>query len=72
MGIGVSIFLLAVGAILTFAVEAEVGGIDLDTVGIILMVVGGLGLLVTLLIWGPRDRAATRERVVREDVRDLP
>jgi hypothetical protein len=73
MGIGVSIFLLAVGAILTFAVEAEVAGIDLDTVGIILMVVGGLGLLVTLLIWGPRERAAgTRERVVREDVRDLP
>jgi hypothetical protein len=73
MGIGVSIFLLAVGAILTFAVETEVGGIDLDTVGIILMVVGGVGLLVTLLIWGPRDRAATsRERVVHEDVRDLP
>jgi hypothetical protein len=37
------------------------------------MVVGGLGLLVTLLIWAPRDRAATsRERVVHEDVRDLP
>ena len=73
MGIGVSIFLVAVGAILTFAVETEVGGIDLDTVGIILMVVGGLGLLVTLLIWGPRDRAvASRERVVHEDVRDLP
>jgi hypothetical protein len=41
-------------------------------VGIILMIVGGLGLLFTLLIWGPRERAASRERVVREDVRDLP
>ncbi|HEX6888525.1 MAG TPA: DUF6458 family protein, partial [Candidatus Nanopelagicales bacterium] len=70
MGIGVSIFLLAVGAILTFAVDAEVSGIDLTTVGVILMVVGGIGLLVTLLVWGPRDRAV-REQVVREDVRDI-
>jgi hypothetical protein len=69
MGIGVSIFLLAVGAILTFAVDAQVSGIDLTTVGVILMVVGGIGLLVTLLVWGPRDRAV-REQVVREDIRD--
>jgi hypothetical protein len=72
MGIGVSIFLLAVGAILTFAVEADVGGVNIDTVGIILMIVGGLGLLFTLLIWGPRERTASRERVVREDGRDIP
>jgi hypothetical protein len=72
MGIGVSIFLLAVGAILTFAVETEVGGVNIDTVGIILMVVGGIGLLVTLLIWGPRERAAGRDRVVHEDARDVP
>jgi hypothetical protein len=70
MGIGVSIFLLAVGAILTFAVDAQVSGIDLTTVGVILMVVGGIGLLVTLLVWGPRDRAV-REQVVREDIRDI-
>ncbi len=43
MGIGVSLFLIAVGAILAFAVEAEVGGIDIDTVGIILMIVGAIG-----------------------------
>ena len=58
MGIGVSIFLLAVGAILTFAVEAEVAGIDLDVVGLILMAVGALGLVMTLLVWGPRRRVA--------------
>lgn len=68
MGIGVSIFLLAVGAILTFAVDAEVSGVDLSMVGLILMVAGGIGLLLTLLVWGPRDRA-TRERVIETDVR---
>lgn len=45
MGIGISIFLAAVGAILTFAVTAEVGGINLDTVGVVLMVVGLLGAI---------------------------
>ena len=68
MGIGVSIFLLAVGAILTFAVDAEVSGVDLSMIGLILMVAGGIGLLLTLLVWGPRDRA-TRERVIETDVR---
>lgn len=66
MGLGVSIFLLAVGAILTFAVDADLNGIDLDTVGVILMVVGGIGLLLTLLIWGSRERTP-RGRVVRPD-----
>ena len=48
MGIGASIFLLAVGAILTFAVSWTVQGVDLEVVGIILMIAGGLGLIVTL------------------------
>lgn len=51
MGIGVSIFLLAVGAILAFAVEIETSGIDLDAVGVILMVVGAIGLLTSFLFW---------------------
>ena len=51
MGIGVSIFLLAVGAILAFAVNVEMSGIDLDTVGVILMIVGLLGLLLSLVFW---------------------
>ena len=48
MGIGASIFLLAVGAILAFAVEWTVQGVDLEAVGIILMIAGCLGLAVTL------------------------
>lgn len=47
MGIGIGIFLLAVGAVLAFAVETSVSGIDLDVVGVILMVVGAVGL-----VWG--------------------
>jgi uncharacterized YccA/Bax inhibitor family protein len=51
MGIGVSLLLIAVGAILTWAVNAEVSGIDLQTVGIILMVVGAVGGLISLIFW---------------------
>lgn len=51
MGIGVSIFLLAVGAILTFALDVNVSGIDLDTVGVILMVVGLIGLCFSAMFW---------------------
>lgn len=66
MGIGASIFLIAVGAILTFALETDVEGIDLDTVGIILMIVGVLGLLLTLLLLG---NARTRGTTVVEERR---
>lgn len=69
MGIGVSIFLIAVGAILTFAIHATVSGVSIQTVGVILMVVGAIGLLVTMLIWGPR-RSAARGGVVEERVVD--
>lgn len=68
MGIGVSIFLIAVGAILTFAVHASVNGISIQTIGVILMVVGALGLLVTMLIFAPRR--AARGGVVEERVID--
>jgi hypothetical protein len=66
MATGSSIFLIAVGAILTFAVDATVQGIDIATVGIILMVAGVLGLLVSLL-WLDRATAPRAEtRVVEE------
>jgi hypothetical protein len=48
---GISLFFLAVGAILTFAVDTTVRGIDLDTVGVILMVIGLLGMLLSLVLW---------------------
>jgi hypothetical protein len=51
MGIGTSIFLIAVGAILRFAVTATVSGISIQTVGLILMIVGIVGLILSLLFW---------------------
>ena len=51
MGISVSILLIAVGAILTWAVTAEAEGIDINTVGVILLIVGLLGLVLSLLFW---------------------
>ena len=51
MGLGVSIFLIAVGAILAFAVEVETQGFDLNTVGVILMIVGAIGLLLSMMFW---------------------
>ena len=68
MGIGVSLFLLAVGAILTWAVDVSTQGFNLNTMGVILMIVGGVGLLLSLFLWGswgPRGReehVVTRER----------
>ena len=56
MGIGFSIFLLAVGAILTFAVDATVAGLDIRVVGFILMAAGAVGLVLTLAVFAPRRR----------------
>ncbi len=50
MGIGVSIFLIALGAVLAFAVNITTSGVDLNTIGVILMIVGVIGLATTLLI----------------------
>ena len=72
MGIGTSIFLLALGAILAFAVEVDIAGLELATVGFILMVCGAIGLLISLLYLSrsrdagvvARDRVVERDRVV--------
>lgn len=67
MGIGVSVFLLAVGAILYWAVTGDVQGVNLDVVGLILMAAGGIGLL-----WALLASSATpwrRDTVVEEDDR---
>ena len=66
VGSGVSIFLIAIGAILTFATDVSVSGLSLDVVGVILMVVGALGLVMTLLVWGPRRRVVPAADVVEE------
>lgn len=72
MGIGVSVFMLAIGAILAFAVEFEASGIDLDVVGVILMIVGAIGLLLSLLFWSSFSPYGRREErtVIRERDRD--
>src|SRR4249920_2589881 len=51
MGIGVSIVLIAFGAILTWAVTAQVNGLDVNAVGVILMVVGLISLALSLIFW---------------------
>ena len=56
MGIGAGIFLIAVGAILAFAVHATVAGIDIHVVGWILMAAGVVGLFMSILIFAPRRR----------------
>jgi hypothetical protein len=72
VGIGTSIFLIAVGAILYFAVNADISGLEISTVGLILMIVGIVGLLISLFYTTlatrrgtgavPADRPVARER----------
>jgi Domain of unknown function (DUF6458) len=69
MGIGVSVFLLAIGAILAFAVDLSVSGLDLATVGVILMIVGAIGLVTSMLIFG-RDSVGRRTVVTDSYVED--
>jgi hypothetical protein len=67
MNIGASIFLIAVGAILTFALHVTVSGLDINVVGVILMLAGLALLIVDLLFWGPRRRTVpSAGRVVTE------
>ena len=51
MGISVSILLIAVGAILTWGVTAEAEGLDVNAIGVILMIVGLLGLVISMIFW---------------------
>ena len=63
MALGTSLLLIAIGAVLRFAVSVSTHGFNLHTIGVILIIVGGVGLLISLLwmtMW--RDRAAGRPR----------
>lgn len=63
MGFGTSLLLIAVGAILKFAVHASVSGLSLGTIGLILMIVGIIGLILSFLwLASTRRRAAVVER----------
>lgn len=68
MGIGVSVFLLAIGAILAFAVDVNTQGFDLNTVGVILMIVGAIGLFTSFLFWDRMGFGGYGSR--RVDIRD--
>ncbi len=70
MGIGASIFLIAVGAILAFAVNYDLAGVDIAVVGWILMIAGLIGLIMTAFIWGPRRREPGADYVEERRVRD--
>jgi hypothetical protein len=75
MPAGTSIFLIAVGAVLRYAVTATVSGISIHTVGLILMIVGVVGLVLSLLYmfaWSPRRGGAVRHHVVERDPYEPP
>ncbi len=75
MSFGTSIFLIAVGAILRYAVTATVSGIDITTVGLILMLVGIAGLVLSIfymIAWAPRRRRVAGERVVEREPYEEP
>jgi hypothetical protein len=76
MGISLSILLVAAGAILAWAVSAEVSGVDIQAVGIILLVVGLVGFVVSLVFWsswggfgGVRDGSSpgNQTTVIKDD-----
>ena len=68
MGIGTSIFMIAVGAILYFAVNADISGLEISTVGLILMILGIVGLVISLFLVSSASRrgVATDRPVARE------
>ncbi len=74
MGIGGSIFLIALGAILAFAVEADLGFLDLNIVGWVLMLAGLVGLVLTMWFWQSRRRTVvvpTAQDHVVEEYREV-
>ena len=66
MALGTSLFRIAVGAILRYAVSDSVSGVDIPTIGLILMVVGIVGLLISLFMMTLWDRDRRRGDVVEE------
>ena len=75
MGIGVSILLIAAGAVLAFAVHVSTSGFNIHTIGWILLIVGAVGVLLSLIFWSSWGGAGApgggrRREVVREDYVD--
>jgi membrane protein implicated in regulation of membrane protease activity len=75
MTIGTSILLIAVGAILKYAVTAHVSGVDIQTVGVILMLVGILGLILSILytfVWSDAARRRKTPDQYDDQTRNIP
>jgi hypothetical protein len=70
MGIGVSLILIAVGAVLAFAVHVSTSGFNIHTIGWILLIVGAIGALLSLMFWSSWGGVggARRRTVVEDDV----
>jgi len=78
MGMGTSIFLIAVGAILAFAVTVEAEGVNLNTIGLILLIVGAIGVVLSMIFWSSwggfgggrvvEGRSSGRRTVVEEEI----
>jgi uncharacterized protein DUF6458 len=67
MGLGASLAFIAIGAILAFALRVELSGVDIQTVGWILILVGLIGMAFTLMYTRPRQRNAVVADVVEEE-----
>ena len=73
MTFGTSLLLIAVGAVLRFAVSVSTSGFNIHTIGVILMIVGAVGFVLSLLymfMWADRDRRAARRTTYVD--RDAP
>jgi hypothetical protein len=66
MGIGISVLVLAAGAVLQFAIESDRSGFDVNTIGTILMVVGAVGLVVAMIAAFGMGHTESRETIVHE------
>jgi hypothetical protein len=70
MGLGVGLILIAVGAILTWAVNVHTSGFNVNTVGVILLIVGAVGVLLSMIFWstwaGPGYFSSRRRTIVEE------
>ena len=67
MGLGVSLFLIAIGAILVWGVTGKVAGLNEDAIGVILMVVGIVGLVLSMIFWSSWGGFAGRRRTYVEE-----
>ncbi len=67
MGLGTSLFLIAVGAILDFAVSVNTQGFNIHTIGVILMIVGAIGVVLSLIFWSSWGGFNSRDTVVVDD-----